>query len=105
MAQGLRRADRRLTVDWRKHYELVWNMATPEPTKPAAPTDGMSLSAFLAARDAIFEAARRFDLPADCTRCKHFDMGDCRHHGQPIPKEFQQLAEACQDWLFDGVPF
>jgi hypothetical protein len=78
---------------------------TPEPTKPAAPVDGMSLAAFIAARDAIREAARKFDLPADCTRCTHFEMGRCRKHDAEIPAEFQRQPEACPDWAFDGIAF
>lgn len=72
-------------------------------TKPA---DGMTLAAFKAAREAIFAAAQSFDqVVADCRRCKHFELGDCKHFGAPVPAEFQAAPEQCEAWVFDGIPF
>src|SRR4051812_41030318 len=100
MATGPGRGRRRVAPplgDWRKHYEELW---MPENN---GPSDGMTLPAFIAARNAIHAAAHAFDVPADCQHCKHFEMGDCKKHAAPIPAEFQTQAEACEDWTFDGI--
>jgi hypothetical protein len=70
------------------------------------PADRMTLAAFLAAREAIFAAARAYDtVKPDCRSCANFEMGDCKHFGAPVPAEFQQQAGECEHWLYDGIPF
>ncbi len=72
----------------------------------SGPTEGMSLAAFLAAKNAIFAAARSFDaVTPNCRSCLLFDMGHCKHYGAPIPAEFQQADSQCEHWAFDALPF
>ena len=102
MARAIRRPAGGLTTDWRTHYELIWkptNMAT-------TPHDGMTLAQFTAAREALRGALAKFEEASPtCARCVHFDMGDCKHFGGTPPKEFQETPEACEAWVYDGIPW
>lgn len=102
MARAIRRADRGIGTDWRTHYELIWT----KPTMATTPHDGMTLAQFQAARDALRGALEKFEAAAPtCARCTHFDMGDCKHFGGTPPPEFQKTPEACEAWVYDGIPF
>jgi hypothetical protein len=90
-----------LTTDWRIHYQTLWK---PEPM--TTPRDGMTLAQFTAARDALRDALVKFEQASPtCARCAHFEMGDCKHFGVTPPPEFQKTPEACEAWVYDGVPF
>lgn len=89
-------------VDWRNYYTELWK---PMPTE-SSPRDGMTLAQFTAARDALRGALAKFEaVTPDCRSCTHFDMGTCAKFSQDIPADFQQQAEACAEWAFDGIPF
>lgn len=102
MATRSRRNDRPLG-DWRTHYEQLWkpNVATPA----TQPTDRMPLTAFVAARQAMRDALANFErVKPDCRTCARFEMGKCSEFGE-VPKDFQETPEACESWVFDGIPF
>ena len=41
-----------------------------------------------------------------CMYCEHFSSGSvCDKFGLAPPAEFQQTPEACEDWLYDSIPF
>lgn len=41
-----------------------------------------------------------------CWHCEHFSSGSiCDKVGLAPPAEFQRTPEACEDWLYDSVPF
>lgn len=91
--------------DWRTYYEEIWK-PMPNTTPATAPQDGMTLVQFIAAREALRGALAQFERTAPtCQRCTHYDMGNCKKFGTPIPAEFQQQPEACVEWQFDGIPF
>jgi hypothetical protein len=70
------------------------------------PHNGMTLPQFQAARDALRGALAKFEQAAPtCQRCMHFQMGDCTLFGGTPPAEFQSTPEACESWVFDGIPF
>jgi hypothetical protein len=103
MATRARRADRRVELgDWRTHYELIWKpMATPH----TQPVEHMTLPAFQAARQALRDALRTFEVVVpNCRSCEHFENGGCKQFGD-VPADFQQQAEACESWSFDAIPF
>lgn len=102
MATRVRRNDRPLG-DWRTHYTEIWKPMTNPSTEPR---DRMPLVAFLVAREAARKAAAAFErVKPDCRTCTHFEMGRCKQFEQDIPKEFQERPEACEAWVFDGIPF
>lgn len=101
MAYRPRRQDRSVAGDWRSHYELIWK---PRPMTPAtAPTDGMTLAQFVAARAVLRDALAQFRDPV-CHNCKHFSMGACAQFGE-VPEEFQREPERCEAWVWDAIPF
>ncbi len=72
----------------------------------SGPVDRMPLAAFLAAREAVFNAARAYEVvKPNCQSCSEFEMGHCKHFGAQIPKEFQTADSQCEHWTFDGIPF
>lgn len=78
-------------------------MATTPATQP---TDRMPLPAFKAARQAMRDALATFEkVKPNCRSCAHFDMGRCKQFEQDIPADFQQQDEACESWVYDGIPY
>jgi len=72
-------------------------------TTPTQPIDGMPLAEFIAARAVLRQALARFPDPV-CANCTNFQMGECKQFGD-VPVEFQKKPEACESWVFDGIPF
>jgi hypothetical protein len=75
-------------------------------TAPTHPQESMTLAAFVAGRQALRDALASYErVKPDCRTCRHFDMGRCKQFDQDIPKEFQEMPEACESWEYDGIPF
>lgn len=76
------------------------------PTPTTQPADNMTLPAFVAARQVLRDALASFErVKPDCRTCTHFDVGRCKQFDSDIPKDFQETPEACDAWVFDGMPF
>jgi hypothetical protein len=90
--------------DWKTHYREIWKR--PMTTPATQPADRMPLASFLAARQTLRDALATFErVKPDCRTCTHYDMGRCKQFDQDIPKEFQEMPEACESWEYDGIPF
>lgn len=75
-------------------------------TSTATPHEAMTLAQFIAARDAVRDALRKFEVVVpNCRSCSSFEVGRCKKFGQDIPADFQQTPEACAEWSYDGIPF
>jgi hypothetical protein len=72
-------------------------------TPTTEPRDGMTLEQFKAARQVLRDALEKFRDPI-CHNCKHFSMGACEQFGD-VPADFQKTPEACESWVWDGIPF
>jgi hypothetical protein len=56
----------------------------------------------LALRDKLHELNC---LDTTCHGCEHFATGICAYFGETPPATFQRTPEACEAWVYDGVPF
>jgi len=56
----------------------------------------------LALRDKLRELER---VDATCHGCDHFATGRCALFDEVPPDGFQRTPEACEAWVYDGVPF
>lgn len=66
----------------------------------------MTLIELRAVRDALRRRLTELDrITPTCWTCASFkDAPRCDKHGA-VPEEFQRAEGACQDWVYDGVPF
>ena len=42
-------------------------------------------------------------IETNCLQCDHFSNGRCAKYDAPVPQEF--LAEGCDHWEWNGIPF